>query len=341
MRKRSGVLLLAALLSASLLAGCGGSQSTGGTGGAGGSSQAQSSKPAQKTELIFATGGTGGTYYPLGGGMAKVWADNIPGLNVTVQSTGASVANIRALGKKEADLALIQNDTADYGRSGKEAFAEKNEKYTNYLAVAALYPEVVQIVVPADSPVKTIEDLRGKRVVVGAAGSGTELNARQIFGTYGLDYKDRKDLEPLYLSFAEGAAAMKDKQADALVIVSGVPTASLADLETATNIRLLPVDAEKVKQVYPFFVKYTVKAGTYKGMTQDTDVVALKATLVVRDELPEDLVYQMTKVLFEKAGDIGHAKAKEFDVKQAADGVTIPFHPGAAKYLKEKGVDVK
>ena len=143
MRRRFG-LVVAGLVILSLLAGCGGKS--------GESSVSQKPwKSGDKTELIMATGGTGGTYYPLGGGMSKVWKDNIPGVNVTVQSTGASVANIRLLGKKEVDLALIQNDTADYGRNGTESFAENKEKYTNYQAIAALYPEVVQIVVRADS----------------------------------------------------------------------------------------------------------------------------------------------------------------------------------------------
>ncbi|HYF92670.1 MAG TPA: TAXI family TRAP transporter solute-binding subunit [Symbiobacteriaceae bacterium] len=327
--------VLAALLTLSLIAGCSGSKS------AGSSVQEKPWKAGDKVDMQLATGGTGGTYYPLGGGMSKVWKDNIPGVNVTAQSTAASVANIRLLGKKEADLALIQNDTADYGRNGTEAFAEQKEKYTNYLAIAALYPEVVQIVVRADSPIQKIDDLKGKRVVVGAAASGSELASRQIFGAYGLSYKDKKDLEPLFLSFAEGATAFKDKQADALVIVSGVPNASLADVQTATNIRLLPIDVEKVKKQYPFYVKFNAPANTYKGMDKAVDVVALQAILVVRDEINSDLVYQMTKFLFEKAGDLGHAKAKEFDVKKAGEGVTIPFHPGAAKYLKEKGVTVK
>ncbi|HYF78044.1 MAG TPA: TAXI family TRAP transporter solute-binding subunit [Symbiobacteriaceae bacterium] len=334
MRKRTG-LVLTVLLILSLLVGCGGSKS-------GGSAKEMAWKSGDKVELQLATGGTGGTYYPLGGGMAKVWKDNIPGVNVTAQSTNASVANIRLLGKNEADLALIQNDTADYGRNGKEAFAEKNEKYTNYLAIAALYPEVVQIVVRADSNIKKIEDLKGKKVVVGAAASGSELAFRQIAAAYGLSYQNgKKDLEPQFLGFAEGATALKDKQAEALVIVSGVPTSSLADVTTATNIRLLPVDVNKVKKDYPFYVKHVVKKDTYKGMTEDTEVVALEAILVARDEMNTEMVYQMTKALFEKAGDIGHAKAKEFDVKKAAEGITIPFHPGAAKYLKEKGVNVK
>lgn len=333
MRKRPG-LVLTVLLILSLLVGCGGSKS-------GGAAKEMAWKSGDKVDLQLATGGTGGTYYPLGGGMAKLWKDNIPGVNVTAQSTNASVANIRLLGKGEADLALIQNDTADYGRNGKEAFAEQKEKYTNYLAIASLYPEVVQIVVRADSDIKKVEDLKGKRVVVGAAASGSELAFRQIAGAYGLQYKDKKDLEPLFLGFAEGATALKDKAADALVIVSGIPNSSLADVTTATTVRLLPIDVNKVKKDYPFYVSHTVPKATYKGMDADTTVVALEAILVARDELNSDMVYQMTKFLFEKSGDIGHAKAKEFDIKKAADGITIPFHPGAAKYLKEKGVNVK
>ncbi|MFZ5816095.1 MAG: TAXI family TRAP transporter solute-binding subunit [Bacillota bacterium] len=328
--------MVPALLILSLLAGCGGA-------GGGSGAKEKAWKPGDKTELILATGGTGGTYYPLGGGMGKVWKDNIQGVNVTVQSTGASVANIRMLAKSEVDLALIQNDTADYGRNGLEAFAKTGdkaeEKYTNYAAVAALYPEVVQIVVRADSNIQSITDLKGKKVVVGAPGSGTEIASRQILTAYGLDYD--KDIQKLPLSFAEGATQFKDRQADALVMVTGVPAASLADVQTATAVRLVPIDYAKVSKTFKFYVKHTVKAGTYKGVDKDTDVVAVLAILVARTDMNSDLVYQLTKTLFEKAGDIGHAKAKEFDVKKAADGITIPFHPGAAKYLKEKGVNVK
>lgn len=327
--------MVPALLMLSILAGCGGAKS--------GSVTEKAWKSGDKTELILATGGTGGTYYPLGGGMGKLWADNIPGVNVTVQSTGASVANIRMLAKNEVELALIQNDTADYGYNGTEAFAKTadkaEEKYTNYTAIAALYPEVVQIVVRADSDIKSITDLKGKKVVVGAAGSGTEIASRQILTAYGLDYD--KDITKLPLSFAEGATQFKDRQADALVMVTGVPAASLADVQTATAVRLVPIDHAMVSKNFKFYVKHTVKAGTYKGVDADTDVVAVLAILVVRNDMNSDLVYEMTKNLFEKAGDIGHAKAQEFDVKKAAEGITIPFHPGAAKYLKEKGVNVK
>lgn len=298
-------------------------------------------RPGESVELILASGGTGGTYYPLGGGIAKLWKDSIPGLNVTVQATGASVANIRLLGKREADLALVQNDIAEYGRSGKEAFAEKKEQYRNYLAIAALYPEVVQIVVRSDSTIRNIEDLRGKKVVVGAAASGTELASRQIFGMYGLSYKERKDIAALFLGFAEGATALRDKSAEALVIVAGIPNAALADVQTSTTIRLLPIDAARLKKDHPFYVEYPVRAGTYSGLESDVDVVALKAMLVALDEMNSHLIYEMTKALFEKAGSIGHAKAKEFSARLAVHGVTIPFHPGAARYFKEQGIAVE
>lgn len=298
-------------------------------------------KTGESIELVLATGGTGGTYFPLGGGIAKLWKDAIPGLNVTVQATGASVANIRLLGKREVDLAIVQNDIADYGRNGRESFADKKEKYTNYLAIAALYQEAVQIVVPSDSPIRKIEDLKGKRVVVGAAASGTELAARQIFSAYGISYKERKDIVPLSLGFAEGATALRENSADALVIVAGIPSAVLADVQTTTTIRLLPVDAKKLKNDHPFYVEFAVKAGTYKGLESDVETVALKAMIVVRDEISSQLVREMTRALFEKAGSIAHAKGKELDVRLAVEGITIPFHPGAARYFKEKGINVE
>jgi uncharacterized protein len=298
-------------------------------------------KLGASVELIMASGGVGGTYYPLAGGIAKLWKDAIPGVNVTVQATGASVANIRLLGRNEVDLALVQNDIAAYGRTGEESFADRKEKYTNYLAIGALYPEPVQVVVPSNSPIRRIEDLKGKTVVVGAAASGTELASRQILAAYGMTYTDRKDIKPLFLGFAEGATALRENSADALVMVAGIPNASLADVQTVTPIRLLPIDLNTLRKKYGFYVKFPAPAGTYKGMDADVDLVALKAMLVARDEIASQLVYEMTKALFENAAAIGHAKAKEFDAKLAIQGVTIPFHPGAERFFKEKNIEVK
>jgi hypothetical protein len=297
-------------------------------------------KPGERIELIMASGGTGGTYYPLAGGIAKLWKDTIPGVNVTVQATAASVANIRLLSRREVDLALIQNDIAEYGRTGRESFAQTKEKHTNYSAIGGLYPEVVQIVVRSDSRICKIEDLKGRTVVVGAAASGTELASRQILAASGITYGERKDVKPLFLGFAEGATALRDRSADALVIVAGIPNAALADVQTTTPIRLLQIDVKSLNKEHPFYVTFPVPAGTYKGLDADVEVVALKAMLVVRDEINSQLVYEMTKALFEKAGSIGHAKAREFDGNLAVQGVTIPFHPGAARYFREKGINV-
>jgi TRAP transporter TAXI family solute receptor len=297
-------------------------------------------KPGDKIELIMASGGTGGTYYPLAGGMAKLWKDNIPGVNVTVQATGASVANIRLLARNEVDLALIQNDIADYGRTGRESFARTKEKHTNYLAIGGLYPEVVQIVAPAESSIRKIEDMAGKRVVVGSAASGTEIASRQILGSYGIRYNEKNGIVPLFLGFAEGAAALRDGSADGLIMVAGIPTASLADVQTVTPIRLLPIDVARLNKEYPFYAPFVVKAGTYRGVDTDVHVAALKAMLVARDEINAELIYELTKALFEKAGSIGHAKAREFSLDLAVQAITIPFHPGAARYFKEKGVNV-
>lgn len=298
-------------------------------------------KPGDRIELIMASGGTGGTYYPLAGGMAKLWKDTVPGVNVTVQATGASVANIRLLARNEADLALLQNDIAEYGRTGRKTFAQTKEKHTNYLAMGGLYPEVVHIVVPSEGPIRSIEDLKGKRVVVGAAASGTELASRQILAAHGMTYGEKTGVSPLFLGFSEGATALRDRSADALIIVAGIPNAALADVQTVTPIRLLPIYVNKLSKEYPFYVPFVVEAGTYKGMDAAVEVVALKAMLVVRDEINTGLVYEMTRALFENAGSIGHAKAREFDAALAGQGITIPFHPGAARYFREKGINVQ
>ncbi|MCL5045683.1 MAG: TAXI family TRAP transporter solute-binding subunit [Actinobacteria bacterium] len=297
--------------------------------------------PAKPVDMVFATGGTGGTYYPFGGAIAKVWKDKIPGLNATIQATGGSVENVRLLGKKEVELAFSQNDTAYQGYNGLEAFKEKNEKITNFSALGSLYPEAIQIVVRADSNIKTIADLKGKKVAVGAAGSGTEASARQIFGIYGLDYRTRKDLEPFYLNFAESAQQFKDKHIDAVYLVTGVPAAPLQDITTSTEIRLLEVtDFDKVKAAYPFYAPLTINGGTYKGQMADAQTVTLLATILVRNDVDPDLVYKMTKVLFEEKDEIakGHAKGKQLDLQKALQGIAIPIHPGSQKYYDEKGV---
>jgi TRAP transporter TAXI family solute receptor len=287
--------------------------------------------------LVLATGGTAGTYYPFGGAMAKIWNSKIKDMNVTAQTSGASAENVRLINKKEVELALVQSDTLDFAYNGKEAFKEPLKGMS---AVAVLYPEIVQIVVPADGAIKSFADLKGKKVGVGAPGSGTEANFRQLMDIYGLK---KEDFDMRYLSFSESAEAFKDKHIDAFVVTAGIPNAGIMDVSTQNDIRILPIPADvasKLIQKYPFLAAAKVPAGTYKGVTQDVPTVAVNAVLIAGNQLKPEMVYNLTKALFENQAELAaaHAKGKELSPTYAVHGVSIPFHPGAVKYYKEKGL---
>jgi TRAP transporter TAXI family solute receptor len=287
--------------------------------------------------LVLATGGTAGTYYPFGGAMSKIWNSKIKDMNVTAQTSGASGENIRLMNKKEVELALVQSDTLDQAWNGMEAFKEPLKGMS---AIATLYPEIVQVVVRADSPIKTFADLKGKKVGVGAPGSGTEINFRQLMDIYGLK---KEDVNGQYLSYSESAEAFKDKHIDAFIATAGVPNSAIMDVGTQNEIRILPISADisaKLIQKYPFFAAVKVPANAYKGITQDVPTVAVNAVLIVGNQLKEDMVYNLTKALFEYQADLAsaHAKGKEVNLQYAVQGVSVPFHPGAVKYYKEKGL---
>ncbi len=286
--------------------------------------------------MSMATGGTAGTYYPYGGAIAGLWSKNIKGVTVTAETTGAAVENQRLLANKQVELALTQNDIADYAMNGQEMF---KEKITNFKAVAALYPELLQWVVTPN--IKTIADLKGKRVVVGPAASGTEANTRQVFEANGLSYKDLG--KTVYLSYAEAAAAMKDRQVDAFAVTGGVPTSAITDITTALDISILPLDGDVAKKVMDknkFFVQAKVPSGVYKGVNADVSTIAVQSMLVAREDLDTDLVYWLTKTLIEKQPELAqsHAKGKELSKESAVKGLTVPLHPGAERYYKEIGV---
>jgi uncharacterized protein len=291
---------------------------------------------AADTQLILATGGTAGTYYPFGGAMARIWNTKIPGMNVTAQTTGASAENVRLINKKEVELALVQSDTLDFAFNGKEAF---KEKLTGMNALAVLYPEIIQVVVKAGAPVQSFADLKGRKVGVGAPGSGTEANFRQLLDVYGLA---KEDIKANYLSFSESAEQFKDKHIDAFIITAGIPNAAIMDISTQNEIRLLNVAPDMVAKLtarYPFLSSAKVPANTYKGLAEEVNTVAVNAVLIVSSDLKADMVYDLTKTLFESKAELAaaHAKGGELSVSAAVKGVSIPFHPGAVKYYKEKG----
>jgi hypothetical protein len=291
----------------------------------------------EKANLIIATGGTSGTYYPFGGAMAQIWNTNIKGMNVTAQATGASKENIRLVGKGEAELAIVQNDVMDYAMKGIELF--NGEKVETFSTIATLYPEIVQIVVARDSSINSVADMKGKSISVGDAGSGVEANAKQVLEAYGLTFDDLKTKR---LSFKESGAALKDKQIEGFFVTAGIPNAAIQEIATIGGVKLIPIDPatmSKLMDKYKFYTSFTIKKDTYNGMTADVATVAVKATLIVKKGLADAVVYNITKSLFEQQPALAqaHAKGKDLVMADAVQGVSVPFHPGAAKYYKEKG----
>ena len=265
----------------------------------------------KKVNMILATGGTSGTYYPFGGAMAQIFNTKIENMNVTAQATGASVENCKLLGSKEAELAILQNDMLDYAYNGVEAF--KEGKIENLRGIGTLYPEIVQIVASPDSEINTVQDLKGKKVSVGAPGSGVEANVRQIFDATGLTYND---ITVNYLSFAESADAFKDKHIESFFVTAGIPNAAIQDISAQHKISMVSLTDDVIKNLtekYPFFVEYTIPANTYNGQTSDVKTVAVMATLATSAEVSDDVVYNITKSLFENLEELGeaHAKGKE------------------------------
>jgi len=291
---------------------------------------------SSKTTLKMASGGTTGTYYAYCGAVSQVLSSKISNLSFDVQSTGASKANIYLVADKEADIAIVQNDVMYYAYNGIDLF--DGEKVEGFSAMAGCYAEVWQIV--SNKSVASIEDLRGKRVSVGDVGSGCEFNARQILEAYGMTFDD---IEVHNLSFADSATALKDDKIDAFFCVAGAPTTAIVELSTSNDINLLEVDDEHAAiliEKYPFYTTYKVPGGTYSKIGSDVQTVAVVATFIVSDNLSEDLVYKMTKALFENKAEIAqaHPKGAELDPEYAVSGISIPMHPGAEKYFKEIGV---
>jgi len=289
-----------------------------------------------KTTLKMATGGTTGTYYAYSGTVSQVLGEKVGNLSFDVQSTGASKANIYLVSDKEADIAIVQNDVMYYAYNGTDLFA--GEKVEGFSAMAGCYAEVCQIV--SKGGIASVADLKGKRVSVGDVGSGVEFNARQILEAYDITFDD---IIVNNLSFADSATALKDDKIDAFFCVAGAPTTAIVELATSNAINLIAIDDEhaaKLIEKYPFYTKFDIPAGSYKGVDSATQTVAVVATYIVSNDLSEDLVYKMTKALFENKDQIttGHPKGAELDPAYAVSGISIPIHPGAAKYYKEVGV---
>jgi len=290
---------------------------------------------AKQKLITIATGGTAGTYFPLGGAMAELWNKGIKNMNATTMNTGASAANVALLKDNKVDVIFLQNDAAYYALNDLETYKGKGLK--DIRGMAALYNETCQLVALVESGIKTVADLKGKRVSVGAAGSGVELNARQIIEAAGLTYAD---IKVQYLSFSESASNLKDGNIDAAFNTAGAPTAAIQDLATSKNLFVVPVDgavASKLMAKYAFYTTEKIPANTYKGQTAEVLTVSVKSMLAVSSKMDANLVYEMLKTMYASPDRLiaAHKKGADIKLTNGTEGMSIPLHPGAEKFFKE------
>ena len=292
----------------------------------------------ESSELRFVTGGESGTYYAFGSVIAQ-HATNNAGIKVTALVGNGSQANILEMEDGNAELAFCQSDVMAYAYEGTNLF--DGAPVECFSTVGALYDEQVQIVT-TNPDIKTVADLAGKNVSIGAAGSGVYFNAIDILGAYGLS---ESDINPTYQSFGDSADSLKDGKIDAAFIVAGAPTTAITDLSTSKQAYLVALDDEHVADliaVSDYYVKTVIPAGTYTGIDEDITTVSVGAVLLANDSVSEDAVYAFTADIFDNAANLtdSHAKYAEVSVEKGASITSVPYHPGAAKYFSEQGIEV-
>jgi len=297
--------------------------------------------PAPTKKISLATGPTGGVYYPYGGGIAKVISQYVPNTEATAESTAASVDNCKLLKTGKADLALLMADVAYDALQGRGKFVEEGKIPLRTLAV--LYGNYMHIVASEASGIKSVPDLKGKRVSTGAAGSGTEVKCTRVLEAYGID--PDKDFTRERLDPTKSAEAMKDRKLDAFCWDGGLPTSSIMDLAATPGMKILLLDHEeaikKMNDKYgPLYYKLVIPKGTYSGLDKDVPVAGVANILASTDKLDETLAYNIVKALFEHKADLVavHKEAEKLTLESAVAGSPIPYHPGAIKFYKEKGV---
>lgn len=282
--------------------------------------------------LSILTGGTQGTYYALGGAMAENISEDT-GIKTTAEVSQASAANMTALKDGNAELAFVQTDIAYYASKGEMMF--DGEVIDTVSAIGFLYPETVQLVTTDKSGIKSFADLKGKKVSVGAPGSGTYANAEQLLEIHGLSMDD---IQAQDLDFGESTESLQAGQIDAAFITGGTPTAAVEALNATNQVLIVPVEDAKADELiakYQYYAKEVIPAGTY-GIANDTPTVSVGAMLVIQNDIPEDVAYKITKSIYDNASKLTHPKAALIKAETGLDGVGIPVHPGAQKYFDEQ-----
>jgi TRAP transporter TAXI family solute receptor len=283
------------------------------------------------------TGGTSGVYYPIGVALSKVFGDKIPGARPSVQATKASVENLNLLQQGKGEIAFTLGDSVIAAWKG-DAEAGFPQPLKRLRGIAAIYPNFIQIVASKESGIKTLADLKGKRLSVGAPKSGTELNARTILAAAGMSYKDLGKIE--YLAFGESVELMKNRQLDATLQSAGLGVSSIRDLSTSVEIVLVEVPQATIDKAGLPFIAGTIPATTYTGQAQPVTTAAVMNYLITHEGVSEQTVYEMTKAIFENLDAVAasHAAGRSIKLENALNGMAIPLHPGAAKYFAEKGM---
>jgi TRAP transporter TAXI family solute receptor len=297
--------------------------------------------PAMATEqLSIATAGTGGVYYPLGGGLAEIIKQHVGGYAATAEVTGGSVENMGLIAMGDADLAIALGDTVAQARSGSGRF--EGQRLPMLRGLSSLYMNLVQIATLADSDIHSLADLRGKRVSVGAPGSGTEVNAKVILGANGIGYGD---IQVQRLNFNETADALANGDIDAGFWSVAAPTSAILNLATTHSIRLIELNQDEIAAAHAkdgIFSSAVLPAGTYAGLSEDVTVLGIPNLLVVSDGMPEQLAYDITRALYEHLDELVsiHPAARQVSVAFTLETMPIPLHPGARRYFEETGVSI-
>jgi TRAP transporter TAXI family solute receptor len=292
---------------------------------------------AAPTFINILTGGTSGVYYPIGVGLSQIYGQ-IDGARTSVQATKASVENLNLLQAGRGELAFSLGDSVEDAWNGVEEVGFK-APLKKLRAIAGTYPNYIQIVASKESGIKTLADLKGKRISVGAPRSGTELNARAIFAAAGLSYDDMGRVE--YLPYAESVELIKNRQLDATLQSSGLGMAAIRDLAATLPLNFVEVPAEVVAKIgRPSYQPGGIPAGTYEGQDSDVPTVAITNILVTHEGVSDELAYQMTKLMFDNLPRLAnaHAAAKDISLETATRNLPIPLHPGAERFYKEVGV---
>jgi hypothetical protein len=281
------------------------------------------------------TGGTSGTYYPLGGEMATI-ITNETGIQTDALSSNASADNVIDIAEGNAEIAFVQSDVVAFAVDGINAF--DGSPVDNIMAIGTLYPESIQIVAGEGSGIESVEDLAGATVSVGAPGSGTYINAEQILEAHGLAMED---IDAQHLDFGESTGGIQDGNIDAAFITAGWPTGAVEGLGATSDFTILNIEQDKIDEIidaYPYYSEDTIPGGTYGGLDDDITTVAVGAILAISSELSEDAVYEITKAIYDNADTITHSRGANITPETGVEGISIDFHPGAERYFQEAGV---